>query len=84
MRYMCAERNKLRRVFSTAIDLVKAVVRVLVRVSGRASWILPGSPTGFFNIIIIVVNAICCLLIHIAYNIKYSGSVIRKLVFLCC
>ena len=24
MRYMCAERNKLRRVFSTAIDLVKA------------------------------------------------------------
>ena len=27
MRYMCAERNKLRRVFSTAIDLVKAVIR---------------------------------------------------------
>ena len=25
MRYMCAERNKLRRVFSTAIDLVKAL-----------------------------------------------------------
>ena len=24
MRYMCAERNKLRRVFSTAIDLVNA------------------------------------------------------------
>ena len=24
MCYMCAERNKLRRVFSTAIDLVKA------------------------------------------------------------
>ena len=26
MRYMCAERNKLRRVFSTAIDLVKAPI----------------------------------------------------------
>ena len=29
MRYMCAERNKLRRVFSTAIDLVKALIRSL-------------------------------------------------------
>ena len=29
MRYMCAERNKLRRVFSTAIDLVKASVCTL-------------------------------------------------------
>ena len=30
MRYMCAERNKLQRVFSTAIDLVKAQVIVLL------------------------------------------------------
>ena len=29
MRYMCAERNKLRRVFSTAIDLVKAPAPLL-------------------------------------------------------
>ena len=31
MRYMCAERNKLRRVFSTAIDLVKASPSVITR-----------------------------------------------------
>ena len=30
MRYMCAERNKLRRVFSTAIDLVKAETTALI------------------------------------------------------
>ena len=30
MRYMCTKRNKLRRVFSTAIDLVKAVIGYIV------------------------------------------------------
>ena len=44
MCYMCAERNKLRRVFSTAIDLVKAGLSCIQdTLSSRATLGLPAA-----------------------------------------